>query len=67
MSERLYTLLEVSQEVLKSLKDAHATIERLTTENLYLEREIGKARLLADMRLQKFADDLPALLRRQAE
>lgn len=50
--ERLYTLLEVANEVRKSLHDAHLTIARLTAENLKLEREIGKARLLSDMRQQ---------------
>lgn len=64
------------------MTDMLATIARLTRENLELEaanyrlrREAGKARLLADMRLQAFelsADDMPtidvpALLRRQAE
>lgn len=75
MSDRT---LEIAQAVGDAMRDARATVERLTLEcerlgieNYRLRRELGKARLLADLRqdhadLERRATQSPhALLRLQ--
>lgn len=71
------TILELAQAVGEATRDARETVHRLTCEcerlaieNERLRRELGKARLLADLRRQRAElvnDPTPALLRRQAE
>lgn len=64
MSDRT---LEIAQAVGDAMRDARATVERLTLEcerlgieNYRLQRELGKARLLADLQAQAAEFDLSA-------
>lgn len=72
------TILEIALAVGEATRASRETIERLTrelaaseAENYRLRRELGTARLLADLRkdiaeFELSGDELPALLRPQA-
>ena len=60
--------LRASVELIKSSDELRAFVKTLQLENAGLRRELGRARLIADLRsdFDLSADSTPALLRPQA-